>query len=460
MCSRIGSFPPFLARYFIEKYSLPNQKVLDPFSGKGTVPLEASLAGRRGIGNDISPEAYVVTHSLIKPMPFHVITSFLKRLKNEGFYKKAMRYKTNDEKIQVFFEPYTLGQILLLKDILQYDNSNVGIFIKGLMCGILHGSSSISLSLPCSHSYSMSPKYVEQYAKEKNLVKPKRDVLRCLLEKAKLVLSDGRPKKYGFAYNNDASKISLKKKVDLIVTSPPYFDKQTYAWDNWLRLWFLGYDYKKIRKKLYHTGSVEKYLENSVKYIKYMYNVLNEGSACFIVIGDVVINDKYINSAELLADICKSIGFYINRIIVDEIPNNKKYLTHTPIGKGVKIEKILELHKGDVQENDGLIDWNNLYNYIKQDIKYELKPVKYKIIENNNLNDVIKCGDIIHSFLKSGYIVAKLEIQNVDIKYLKKELSIRIKQKKLSNLMNISLINNSIYFEKISEIPKLEFYAT
>ena len=57
LCSRTGSFPSFLSKYFVTKFSKPMEKVLDPFSGKGTLPLEACLGKRVGIGNDLSPEA-------------------------------------------------------------------------------------------------------------------------------------------------------------------------------------------------------------------------------------------------------------------------------------------------------------------------------------------------------------------------------------------------------------------
>jgi DNA modification methylase len=58
-----GSFPPALARWAVEKFSDRGQVVLDPFSGKGTVPLEACISNRFGVGNDLAPEAYVVTRA-------------------------------------------------------------------------------------------------------------------------------------------------------------------------------------------------------------------------------------------------------------------------------------------------------------------------------------------------------------------------------------------------------------
>jgi hypothetical protein len=42
MCSYLASFPASLAHAFIARYSRPGDVVLDPFSGRGTTPLQAA----------------------------------------------------------------------------------------------------------------------------------------------------------------------------------------------------------------------------------------------------------------------------------------------------------------------------------------------------------------------------------------------------------------------------------
>jgi len=356
MCSRTGSFPPPLARYFIQKFSEPGDKVLDPFSGKGTAPLEACVNGRFGIGNDSSPEAYVLTHSKVKPVSLKRIKRYLKNIANKLHPLDAASENAN---VQLFFHSETLEQILAWRELLIDDFSSEGIFTKALMCGIIHGRSEISLSLPCSHSFSMSPSYVKRYTEEHNLEKPVKNVLHCLEKKAEKVLADGLPKVKGKAYHEDALNLQIRKEsINLIVTSPPYFDKQTYAWDNWLRLWFLGHDYNEVRKKLFQTESKKKYASFMMKCLKKMYRVLMNDSACFIVIGDVKLKEEYINSAELLVEVAESIGFTVKRIINDPIPKSEKYFMFIPIDKGVRLDRILELHKGNVQENTTRINWN------------------------------------------------------------------------------------------------------
>ncbi|MDH5782582.1 MAG: site-specific DNA-methyltransferase [Candidatus Bathyarchaeota archaeon] len=360
-CSRTGSFPPSLAHFFIKKFSSLEGKVLDPFSGKGTAPLEACLAGRIGIGNDIAPEAFILTHSKVRPVSLMRFQEYLQGKKKE-IDNTIEDVDVNEvaDNVEVFYHPETLRQIIAVKNAVKNDNSDEGIFLKALMCGILHGSSEISLSLPCSHSYSMSPNYVKEYTKKHNLIRPKRNVIHCLIKKAKTVLSDGLPQVRGRAYQLDARSLPLENEfIDLIVTSPPYFNAQTYAWDNWLRLWFLGYDFKEVRKKLVQTGSKRKYGKFLKESMREMFRVLDDNRACFIVVGDVKIGEETINTAEFLAPLAESVGFSVRHIIDDTIPKESKYLTYVAEkDKGITIDRILALEKGDVRQSDEKIDWD------------------------------------------------------------------------------------------------------
>src|SRR5262245_32354496 len=67
MCSYLASFPASLAHAFIARYSRPGDVVLDPFSGRGTVPVQASAEGRIGVGNDLNPFAWTLTAAKLAP---------------------------------------------------------------------------------------------------------------------------------------------------------------------------------------------------------------------------------------------------------------------------------------------------------------------------------------------------------------------------------------------------------
>ena len=67
MCSYLASFPAALAHAFIGRYSRRGDVVLDPFSGRGTTPLQACAEGRVGVGNDLNPFAHLLTAAKVEP---------------------------------------------------------------------------------------------------------------------------------------------------------------------------------------------------------------------------------------------------------------------------------------------------------------------------------------------------------------------------------------------------------
>jgi len=67
MCSYLASFPAALTHAFIARYSRPGDVVLDPFSGRGTTPLQACAEGRIGVGNDLNPFAHLLTAAKTEP---------------------------------------------------------------------------------------------------------------------------------------------------------------------------------------------------------------------------------------------------------------------------------------------------------------------------------------------------------------------------------------------------------
>src|SRR3954463_1451636 len=66
MCSYLASFPAALTHAFIARYSRPGDVVLDPFSGRGTTPLQACAEGRIGVGNDLNPFAHLLTAARVE----------------------------------------------------------------------------------------------------------------------------------------------------------------------------------------------------------------------------------------------------------------------------------------------------------------------------------------------------------------------------------------------------------
>lgn len=371
MASRSGSFPPSLTNYFIKNFSRIGDLVLDPYSGKGTTAFEACNLNRIGIGIDVTPEAYILTGAKVHNISHNEAVEYLKSIRF-GLSKENIR--DVDPNVKVFFSTKTLAQILTIKEKLiedlefdnkkiDYENGNIYHEAKtkkqklaqywlGIMIGILHGSSHLSLSLKCSHSFSMAPNYTKNYAKKHHLKKPDRNVLACMIERSKNLQEDGVPTLQGKSYLGKAQDLpdSWSEKIDLIVTSPPYFTAQSYAWDNWLREWLLGFDFKDVRKQTTQTASVEKYSHAMGLFLKESYRVLKKDKKAFVVVGDVAKKSGeekiIINTSEIIASEAEKAGFTVEEIINDDIPPTHRYnSSYLSANQGLNIDRIVCLRK-------------------------------------------------------------------------------------------------------------------
>src|SRR2546422_2237862 len=102
MCSYLAMFPPALPRYFIEQCSRPGDIVLDPFSGRGTTPLEACLAGRIGAGSDANPLAALLTAAKVRPPSLHEALERVEYLRRR--YQKATIAHSAPPEIRLLFD--------------------------------------------------------------------------------------------------------------------------------------------------------------------------------------------------------------------------------------------------------------------------------------------------------------------------------------------------------------------
>ena len=135
--------PGQVADHFIERYSTPGDLVLDPFSGRGTVPLQARVEGRRSVSNDLNPLAYVLSQAKANPPTWSGADTFLRRLENS--YRRADHAELDaPEDIRMLYHPNTLRQICYLRDYLLCrdlaDWSQEEFMIGGALAGIMHGS--------------------------------------------------------------------------------------------------------------------------------------------------------------------------------------------------------------------------------------------------------------------------------------------------------------------------------
>ena len=191
MCSYLASFPASLAHAFVARYSRRGDVVLDPFSGRGTTPLQACAEGRIGVGNDLNPFAHLLTAAKVEPATraetatrvaslrlawaaassewLAIATTITASGGRDGLVPmagagpSARAIEPVPLEVALAFHPRTLGQLLFLRTTLRLAD-RTDRFLAAALTGILHGKSASYLSQLMPNTFSMAPRYVRDFA--------------------------------------------------------------------------------------------------------------------------------------------------------------------------------------------------------------------------------------------------------------------------------------------------------
>jgi site-specific DNA-methyltransferase (adenine-specific) len=327
MCSYLASFPAALAHAFIARYSRPGDVVLDPFSGRGTAPLQACAEARIGVGNDLNPFAHLLTASKVSPAsPAEALTRLAAlrlawHAQAGGWVELAERVgrrpghpgsrvpaggsggdaddrtEAVPDEVALAFHPRTLAQLLFVRSSLHLADP-VDRFLAAAITGILHGKSASYLSEVMPNTFSMAPRYVREYAARTGFHSPMRDVFDCVALKLGRLYRQPLPPTRGVALLGDARDVAPRARAALrdagrpdrarlVVTSPPYLRVVKYGYYNWLRTWFLGFDARDIDATLDDAHHREPYLVFLREVLAGLRPVLTDDAVVVLVIGDV-----------------------------------------------------------------------------------------------------------------------------------------------------------------------------
>ena len=381
----MASFPPPLTHYFIERYSDPGDSVLDIFSGTGTAPLQACLDQRIGIGNDVSPEAYLLTNAKVDPPESHEFFSYLHALRARVEDKQATSSLDSEPyfdpdflkdklDLQLYYHKETLKQLLKVRTLLLGDLKSASPFLArnsrfciALILGILHGDRPESLSLPLDRSKSLTSNHIRKMQKDHpgKYTSSRKDVIECAALKASKVFLHTPHTIKGLAYQKDATDFMLEEgSIDLVITSPPYYNAHTYPYDNRHRLWFLGYDYREIQRSMFQKANLSEYSSFISKCLMNVQKMLRDNSACVLVVGDIEMSFKgektMIKSGERIASEwsdSKNTEMNVDSVILDPIPLKSRRYIHVPVTQGIKVERIVVFHKGRPKVRNVSTDW-------------------------------------------------------------------------------------------------------
>lgn len=222
----IGRIKPAFAHWLIKITSRPGDVVLDPFCGIGTVPLEASLLDRRAIGFDLNDYAIAITSAKFDRRPMENNLNWLSKVNLE---KEKIRIGSVSDYVRQFYHPKTLKEILSLREILIRSKRE---FLLGCLLGICHGHRPQYLSAWTGYIIPFKPQTEPEY----------RPVIQRMIAKATRMYETGFPlTSNAIIAKHDARIMNLPdNSVDVVISSPPYFDTIDYVTSNRLRLAILG----------------------------------------------------------------------------------------------------------------------------------------------------------------------------------------------------------------------------
>lgn len=339
----IGKLKSSIAHDLIETYSKPGELIIDPFSGSGTVPLEALLLERRAVAADINPYATILCRAKLKA------PSSLERAldKAEEILKKSYALPDPDLRkvplwVRKFFHPKTLKEAIKFATICKMEREN---FLFACFLGILHHQRPGFLSYPSSHlvPYLREKKYPRDLFPE---LYQYRELRPRLLSKIRRAYSrfPEIPMNGNASYKHCSVRdLKFPESFDCLITSPPYMNALDYNRDNRLRLWFVNPNYSTLMEhEVVHNKEAFK---GTMGFLAGKISIaLRKKGYCVIIVGERIKNQPKTHLSHLVcrifADHAPSLKILM--VMEDDIPDIRRSRKEY---RGTKTEHFLVFQK-------------------------------------------------------------------------------------------------------------------
>jgi hypothetical protein len=245
-------FPIRFADAVIEEHTAAGDTVLDPFAGRGTAIFSAASLGRRGLGVEISPVGWVYAKTKLCPAPLSQVEERLLEIADASG-KYANQAISLPRFFRKCFSPSVRRFLLAARASLDWRRCTCDRTLMALLLVYLHGKDGQALSNQMRQTKAMSPHYAVKWWAENGMSPPNLDAVEFMQKRIRWRYAKG-------VVEADGSRIYLGNsitvlpqlarrvreeevpKTNLLLTSPPYFGVTNYHYDQWLRLWLLGFE--------------------------------------------------------------------------------------------------------------------------------------------------------------------------------------------------------------------------
>jgi len=339
-----SKFIPQIASNLIEIFSNPGETILDVFLGSGTTCVEAEILGRKSIGIDLNPMAYLISRVKTTPIKDKDLDTDVKRyldkirdkifilrekesLNLKLFSLVQVEMKLNPPtfpNIEKWFQPQVLKELSAIKDsINEIEKDEIKLFFICALSAILRGVSNAH----SGYGNLMINKHKRQV--EDTFENFERQIL-SMIDGMKVFNKQVREPSLKI-YCADSRNIPFVKSetIDFIVTHPPYISAVPYAEYqklslNWLKEYFIDVfekactdylvprilDREIIGGQRSKTNVIERFMSSMGMVFKEMYRVLKKERFCCIVIGHPTVRGRIIELSDEFIRMAKEIGFF------------------------------------------------------------------------------------------------------------------------------------------------------
>jgi tRNA G10 N-methylase Trm11 len=242
LCSYQGKLKPAIAHFLVNRFTLVGQRVLDPLSGCGTIPLEAFLQGREPLANDLQELAFILSSAKVQrgdtEAALRVSEDVLKFVDDEWQNESASAYSDFgfNGKLPEYFHDRTFKEVLACRRFMQLNPcvSWEKAIVYSSVLHILHGNRPYALSRRSHPVTPFKPTGESSYRALKSRL------LEKLNRSLKLEIPQyARPGKASLGAFSD---LRFRGTIDAIITSPPFAESTRFYSTNWMRLWMAGWE--------------------------------------------------------------------------------------------------------------------------------------------------------------------------------------------------------------------------
>lgn len=293
LCSYHGKLKPAIAHFLVEQFTDPGDIVVDPLSGVGTIPLEACLQNRIGIGNDLSELAFCVTKAKVKKAEekdcykvLDELQSYIEQEKQSDEIEMQVEKYENfgfNGKLPDYFHEDTFKEIICARNYFIpkiKTLSSAEAMVISCLLHVLHGNRPYALS---RNSHPLTPYAPTGDFVYKNVVEHIKDKLTASYQKGKF-----DSYRFGQAIYGDYEELSMKNiAADAVICSPPFADSIRFYMQNWMRLWLCGWeeiDYKNA-ENVFLDQKQRKNFDVYVSFFKMCYDILKPNGKVILHLG-------------------------------------------------------------------------------------------------------------------------------------------------------------------------------